>query len=245
VSIHQIRPEGFTMSIPLLDGAVAVVAPLIADAAVALAPLGGAAAAIVLCTVVLRLLLLPLTLAAVRGERTRLALAPRVLELRQRHGPDQRRLSAELIELYRVERASPLAGLLPTLVQAPFFMITYRIFTATRLAGHPNVLLSHGLFGAALSTRLIGGGHPLVFVPFLVALIVLGALNARRARRVATANGAEPPAGIVGLLPYLSVASLLVVPLAAAVYLVATQGWTAVENVVLRRGLPAPAASPG
>jgi YidC/Oxa1 family membrane protein insertase len=227
------------MSIPFVDDAIAVGYPLIVHIAGALEPVGGAAAAIVLCTVVLRLLLLPLTLAAVRGERSRAVLAPRVRELQQRYGGDRARLGTELTELYRAEGASPLAGCLPALVQAPFFMITYRIFNAARIAGHANVLLTHGLFGVALSTRLIGGGHPLVFVPFLVVLIGLGVLADRRARRVAAANETAAPAGIMRLLPYLSVASLLVVPLAAALYLVTTMTWTAVESVALRRGLPA------
>jgi YidC/Oxa1 family membrane protein insertase len=43
----------------------------------------------------------------------------------------------------------------------------------------------------------------------------------------------------VALLPYLSVLSVAVVPLGTALYLVTTLSWTAVENVVLRRGLPA------
>lgn len=227
------------MSIPFVDGAIDAVYPLVTHLAGALAPVGGAAAAIVLCTAALRALLLPLTVAAVRGERGRAALAPKVRELQQRYGRDQARLSTELTELYRAEGISPLAGCLPALVQAPFFMITYRVFSASRIAGQANVLLTHQLFGVALSTRLIGGGHPLAFVPFVAVLVGLGILADRRARRVAAANGAGVPSGIMRVLPYLTVASLLVVPLAAALYLVTTVSWTAVENALLRRGLPA------
>jgi YidC/Oxa1 family membrane protein insertase len=227
------------LSIPLLDGAVAVAYPFIAHAASALTPVGGAAAAIVLCTAVLRLLLLPLTLAAVRGERTRAALAPRVARLRQRYAKDPGRLATELTELYRTERVSPLAGFLPVLLQAPFFMVVYRIFTAPRLAGRPNALLAGHLFGVPLGTHLFGGGYPLAFLPVIAALLALGWLAARRGRRVAAVTGTAPPSGVVGLLPYLSVLSVAVVPLAAALYLITTLAWTAVENTVLRRGLPA------
>jgi YidC/Oxa1 family membrane protein insertase len=220
------------LSIPLLDGAVAAVYPFIAHIASALAPVGGAAAAIVLCTIALRALLLPLTISAVRGERTRAALAPRVEQLRRRHAKDQSRLAAELTELYRAERVSPLAGCLPALLQVPFFMVIYRAFTM------PGLLSAH-LFGVPLGARLLGGGYTLAFLPVIAALVALGWLSARRARRVAAANGAPPPVGIVAWLPYLSVLSIVVVPLATALYLVTTLTWTAVENVVLRRGLPA------
>jgi len=224
------------LSIPLLDGAVAVAYPFIAHAASALTPIGGATAAIVLCTAALRLLLLPLTLAAVRGERTRAALAPRVAELRQRYAKDPGRLATELTALYRTERVSPLAGCLPVLLQAPFFMVVYRIFTAPSLAGRPNALLAGHVFGVPLGTHLFGGGYPLAFLPVIAALLVLGWVAARRARRV---SDAAQPTGVVALLPYLSVLSVAVVPLAATLYLVTTLAWTAVENAVLRRGLPA------
>jgi YidC/Oxa1 family membrane protein insertase len=219
------------LSIPLLDGAVAAVYPFIAHVASALTPVGGAAAAIVLSTGALRALLLPLTISAVRGERTRAALAPRVAELQRRYAKDQTRLAAELTGLYRAERVSPLAGCLPALLQVPFFVVIYRVFTT------PGLLSSH-LFGVPLGARLLGG-YPLAFLPVIAALAALGWLSARRARRVAAANGAPPPAGPMALLPYLSVLSVAVVPLGTALYLVTTLGWTAVENVVLRRGLPA------
>ena len=191
------------MSIPLLDGAVAVAYPLVAHAAAALTPVGGAAAAIVLCTAALRLALLPLTAAAVRGERSGAALA----------------------------------GCLPSLVQAPFFMIAYRMFTVPGLPGK--------VFGVPLATRLVGGGYPLAFLPVIAALLVLGWLSARRMRRVALATGRAQPTGAVALVPYLSVTSVLVVPLAAALYLVTSLAWTVAENAMLRRGFLAGSGGAG
>jgi YidC/Oxa1 family membrane protein insertase len=209
------------MSIPLLDGAVSVVYPFVAHIASALTPVGGAAAAIVLCTAALRLLLLPLTLAALRGERSRAALAP----------PGAAPVP--------VGAAGCAAGCLPALVQAPLFMVAYRIFTAPHLAGQANVLLSGGLFGVPLGTQLIGGGYPLAFLPVIVVLLGLAWLAARRARRLAMANDTPVPSGPLALLPYLSVVSVFVVPLAATLYLMTTLAWTAAENALLRRGLPA------
>jgi YidC/Oxa1 family membrane protein insertase len=226
------------MSVPLLDTAVATVYPLVAKLAATLQPIGGAATAIVVCTAVVRLLLLPLTRAAVRGERSRAALAPRVRALQRRFHQDPARLRAELAKLYRDAGVSPLAGFLPLLLQAPAFMACYRIFTAAQVAGRPNDLLAQRFLGAALSTRLFGGGHLLVFLPLLLALGLLAALSLRRARQVAAATDAPAPRGAFALLPFASPVSALLMPLAAVLYLVTTLAWTAVENVLLRRGLP-------
>ncbi|WP_320067514.1 hypothetical protein [Micromonospora sp. RTGN7] len=48
-------------------------------------------------------------------------------------------------------------------------------------------------------------------------------------------RGRPPWAGLIPLLPYLTVAVAVVVPLAAVLYLVTTTAWTVLEQAVLRR----------
>jgi YidC/Oxa1 family membrane protein insertase len=227
------------MSIPFFDSAVTGAYTIVSTAAGWLAPVGGAATAIVLCTVLVRLLLLPLTVAAVRGERARARLAPRVAELRRRHAKSPQRLSAELTALYRAERVSPLAGFLPTLVQAPFFIVIYRLFVSPRVGGHANILLAHGLSG-----RLFAGGPLLTFLPLLIALAGLAWWNVRRARRLAARTGGPTPPRVLMLLPFGTLVTACVLPLAAVFYLVTTTAWTAAENAVLRRGQPEATGDP-
>jgi YidC/Oxa1 family membrane protein insertase len=205
------------MSVPLLDAVVSAAYPIVFHLAQATTP----AVAIVLATVAVRLLLLPLALAAIRGERARAALAPRLDELRTRHARHPERLRKELAELYRETGTSPFAGCLPMLLQAPFFLVTYRLFLSPTVGGQVNALLHSSLFGVPLSAHLFAG-HLLVFLPFLVALAALAWLMGRRT-------------GTRSLLPYGTLLTAAVVPLAAVLYLVTTTAWTAVENVVLRR----------
>jgi YidC/Oxa1 family membrane protein insertase len=223
------------MSIPVLDAAVSGAYPVVWHLATALAPVGGAAAAIVLCTAALRALLLPLTIAAVRGERRRAALAPQVKELQRRYAKQPDRLATALTSLYREAGTSPFAGFLPMLLQMPFFLVIYRLFRSGTVAGHGNALLHSHLFGVELSTRLLGAGQPLaflVFVPFLALLAVLAWVAVRRARRLA---GSDAPRGVLALLPFGTLVSAVLVPLAGVLYLVTTVAWTAGEQAVLRR----------
>lgn len=186
------------MSIPLVDDAARVAYPVIWHLAAATSP----AAAIVLGTLAIRVLLLPLTLAAVRAER---------------------------------------AAFLPLLVQTPFFLVTYRLSSSATLAGTPNALLHSKLFGVVLSTHLLGGGHPLVFLPFIAVLAGLAWISSRRIRRLTGAVGpagrpAESgPVGVAAWLPFASLFSASVLPLAAVLYLVTTTAWTVAENALLRR----------
>ncbi len=235
--------------------AAAAAAAVVTWLADVLAPLtGGAAtaAAIVLFTVGVRLLISPLTVAQVRGERRRTALAPEVRELQCRYADDPARLQSEVFALYRNAGASPVAGCLPALLQAPFFLVMYRLFATGD--GAPE-LLGERLAGVPLGWHLgdgLAGPVPLVFGVLLAALLALAWWSSRRMRRAAAATGTVagtptegPGAAVLGrllpLLPYATVLVALVVPLAAVLYLVTTTAWTALEQVVLRRPQPAAA----
>src|SRR5579859_2078443 len=102
------------MSVPLLDSAVSTAYPFVSF----IANIGGAALAIVVCTALLRALLLPFTFRVIRGERARAALAPQIQALQRKHGKDPRRFAEELTALHRQAGVSPYAGLLPGLLQA-------------------------------------------------------------------------------------------------------------------------------
>ncbi|KKK06160.1 membrane protein insertase YidC [Micromonospora sp. HK10] len=235
-----------------LHSAASAAATVVTWLADALAPLAGGAAtaaAIVLFTIGVRLLISPLTLAQIRGERRRTALAPEVRELQRRYADDPARLQSELFALYRRAGASPVAGCLPALLQAPFFLVMYRLFATGD--GHPG-LLREELFGVPLGWHLgdgLSGPVLAVFGVLLALLVALAWWSSRRARRAAAATGtiagapAEGPGAavlgrLVPLLPFSTVLVALVVPLAAVLYLVTTTGWTALEQAVLRRPQP-------
>jgi YidC/Oxa1 family membrane protein insertase len=208
----------------------------------ALAAAVGTAAAIAMFTVGVRLLLFPVSYARARSNRRLVALEPRVADLRRRHRKNPARLATELSTLYRTEGVSPYGGCLPTLLQVPFFFILYRLFNATTVAGGPNHLLAESLFGVPLSTHLTGAlasgvlGTPvLLFGVLLAALAALAWLSSRRMRAAADDRDGSPPAArLIRLTPYGTLLAAAVLPLAAGLYLVTTNAWTALEQAVLR-----------
>ncbi|WP_084728742.1 YidC/Oxa1 family membrane protein insertase [Streptacidiphilus neutrinimicus] len=197
----------------------------------ALAHLVPAALAVVLFTVVIRLLLHPFARAAARGEKTRARLAPRVAALRRKHAGSPERMQRELSALYREEGASPLAGCLPMLLQIPVFSVMYRLFTGV---ADPTgqALLAHTLLGVPLGAHLAVAGTSLptamVFGAILLVLLALGFLNYRRGRRLS-------PQGprLLALLPFGTALFALVLPLAGALYLLTTTAWTFGERALL------------
>ncbi|MFF3027186.1 YidC/Oxa1 family membrane protein insertase [Microbacterium sp. NPDC057944] len=223
-----------------------------------LTPLAGASAAalaVVLVTLLVRALLIPVGISQAKAEQTRARLAPRLRVLQQKHKKNPERLQKEMLELYRSENTSPFAGMLPVLAQAPVVGILYTLFLRPEIAGHPNALLEHDLFGAPLGTSLL---HMLTAGPFqLPTLLVYGVLIAimiviaditRRVFRPTPVD--DSPLSSPGMLRimsamhYLTAVFAVFVPLAAALYLTVTVAWTLVQRVVLRRRYPLPEAAP-
>jgi len=167
-----------------------------------LAPLPGglaAAAAIVLFTMAVRLLILPLSYRAMRGLAAQARIAPRAQALRRQHAGHPDRLQRELANLYRSEGTSMSAGCLPLLLQWPFLSVMYLLFRSAKVGGVRNALLGHDLFGAPLGSHWLGGAGPwstqgAVFAGLFLLLAGIGWLSARVARRLAPTAG-SPAAG--------------------------------------------------
>ncbi|MEU2182335.1 YidC/Oxa1 family membrane protein insertase [Streptomyces thermolilacinus] len=202
-----------------------------------------APAAIVLLTVLVRTALLPLAVAAARGQRARARLAPRVAELRKKYAEDPDRLQRAVLELHAREQVSPLAGCLPGLLQVPVFFLLYHLFSRDELSGH-------SLLGAPLGGRwadALAQGGPLgpsglVYVALfaLVAAVATYTFRTTRAQRGVLGGGSAAPGmgALFKVMPLMSFATLVtvaVVPLAAALYVVTSTTWSAAERAVLHR----------
>ena len=219
--------------------------------------LGGlaAVAAIIAVTMGVRLLLMPLSLRALRGQAVQARLAPQLQALRQRYAKQPERLQREMSALYKREGTSLFAGITPLLLQWPFLSVMYLLFRSPQVGGKPNTLLSHDLLGVPLGMHWLGGVGPAslqgaVFLGVFALLAALCWLSARLARRMtAQAGGAQAtPAGtggaaglLVRALPYLTVVIAAFAPLAAGIYLLTSLAWSLAEREFFRRSAAAPA----
>ncbi|MEU0388574.1 YidC/Oxa1 family membrane protein insertase [Streptomyces chartreusis] len=237
---------------------MSVFASLVERLADLLQPLFGAsaaAAAIVLFTALVRLLVHPLSRAAARGQKARTALQPKIAELRKKHGRNPEKLQRAVLELHAEEKVSPLAGCLPGLLQVPAFFLLYHLFSSDTIGGRANALLGHELFAAPLGGRwtdALGqggllGGPGLVYAGLFVVVAGVAVFSYRLSKRMMAASpalpagGGEQPAGlgaVAKVMPFMSFFTLVtvaVVPLAAALYVVTSTTWSVVERAVLYR----------
>jgi YidC/Oxa1 family membrane protein insertase len=91
--------------------------------------------AIVFLVVTLRVILFPVFVKQIKSQRAMQALQPKVKELQEKHKGDRETLQKEMMELYRAEKANPLMGCLPMLLQVPVFI---SLFHTLRRLGPTN-----------------------------------------------------------------------------------------------------------
>jgi YidC/Oxa1 family membrane protein insertase len=217
-----------------------------------------AVAAIVAFTMAVRVLLMPLSLRALRGQAAAARLAPQLQALRQRYAKQPERLQREMSALYKREGTSLFAGFIPLLLQWPFLSVMYLLFRSTQVGGQPNTLLSRDLFGVPLGMHWLSGAGPAsaqgaVFFGVFALLAGLCWLSARLGRMMtAQATGTQAaPAGaglLIRALPYLTVVIAAFAPLAAGIYLLTSLAWSLAERMLFWRStqagpLSAPAAA--
>jgi YidC/Oxa1 family membrane protein insertase len=83
--------------------------------------------AIILLTVLMRLLLLPLTLKQTRSMQGMSKLQPEMKKLQEKYGDDRETLNQEVMKLYKEHKVSPAGCGLPVLLQAPILIGLYRV----------------------------------------------------------------------------------------------------------------------
>lgn len=83
--------------------------------------------ALIVFTLVVKLLLLPLGLKQQKSMTKMQAMQPKITALQEKYKNDQQKLSQETMKLYKEYGVSPMGGCLPMLIQLPILFALYRV----------------------------------------------------------------------------------------------------------------------
>lgn len=97
-------------------------------ALVALVPGGDVGVAVILLTIIIRLVLLPFSLSAARTQHAMKTLEPKIKALKEKHGGNREAEALETLALYREARVNPFASILMVFIQIPVLLALYWVF---------------------------------------------------------------------------------------------------------------------
>ncbi len=84
--------------------------------------------AIILLTIIIRLIIYPLSVKALVSQTALQKLQPKLQEIQKQFKDDKEKQAKETMELYRREKVNPFSGLLLAFVQLPILIALYRVF---------------------------------------------------------------------------------------------------------------------
>ncbi len=183
--------------------------------------------AIVALTVIVKLVLLPLSAKAVRAQRENTALQPKLDEIRKKHKDNPDELNRAMIALYQEHNVNPLSGCLPILIQMPILIVLYRVFIDGISTDHYNLLYS---FIATPENLNIFFLNQDLSKPSIVLALFAGATQFLQTWQIQKSVQVKPkkgtPASSIGkmvyFMPILTIIIGLTLPSALTIYWITT-----------------------
>ena len=120
---------------------------------------------IVALTVIVRMLLVPLTVKQIHSMQNLQRYAPQMKEIQKKYKQDKQKQNEELMKFYRENQINPAASCLPMLVQLPVFLGLY--YALRHFAKHPpagDLSWLHFIPSIAAPTTAYWGGYVLLVV---------------------------------------------------------------------------------
>lgn len=127
--------------------------------------------AIIIMTVLVRLLLWPILAQQLRSQKKMQNLAPDVARVKKAAKGDRQLESKMLMELYKEKEINPFASFVPLIIQFPLFIALYLALRDVIKPGEVAHLIYHSLNNVAAIKTIIA--HPADFKPSLFGLINL------------------------------------------------------------------------
>jgi len=126
--------------------------------------------AIILLTVVTKILFYPLTLKSMASMKAMQAIQPQVNAIRSKYKGDPQRVQRETLELYRQHKVNPMGGCLPMVIQIPIFYALYLVFSLSVELQNAVFLCFGTLFGTPLWVCDLAQHDPTYILPVLMGV---------------------------------------------------------------------------
>jgi YidC/Oxa1 family membrane protein insertase len=85
--------------------------------------------AIILLTILIKLLFFPITFKSFESTSKMQALSPKMQDIKNKYSKDPQKMNQAMAELYKSEGVNPLGGCLPLLLQLPIFFALFSLFS--------------------------------------------------------------------------------------------------------------------
>ncbi|HYF29024.1 MAG TPA: YidC/Oxa1 family membrane protein insertase, partial [Candidatus Paceibacterota bacterium] len=97
-------------------------------------PAGDIGIAVIVATIIVKLVILPLSLSAARTQKVLKEIEPKLKELREKYKDDKEKQAREMFALYKENHINPFAGLATLFIQLPILLTLFWVFQSKTLS---------------------------------------------------------------------------------------------------------------
>ncbi len=112
--------------------------------------------AIIVLTILIKLILYPLNKKAILSQKALQDLQPKLTEIKEKYGKDKEAQARATMELYKKEKINPASSCLPILIQLPFLIAVYQVFRTGLANGYLEYLYPFIQNPGSLNTLAFG-----------------------------------------------------------------------------------------
>jgi YidC/Oxa1 family membrane protein insertase len=200
------------------------------------------ALAIIVLTLMVRMILVPLTVRQIHSMQRLQALAPEMKAIQQKYKNDKKRQQEEIMRFYQENQVNPLASCLPIALQIPIFISLFYVlkdFEREVFPKYPNSDLGFLNIVPNITDKIsehITGPN---YSGLLLLVIYVGSQVASTFFMSTTMDKRQRYLFLA--LPFLFIAFIVNFPIGLMLYWVTTNLWTVGQGLVTRRLVPKPA----
>ncbi len=210
--------------------------------------------AIIALTVVVRIVLLPLTIKQFRSMQALQTLSPQIKELQAKYKGDKQRLNQEMMTFYQENKVNPFGSCLPLFAQIPVFISLFYMLRAplkVDICGPESAILAAGQkatpptgLDTTFCQEVVPGSAEFLFIPDLTApalgwvlilLLVLYVVSQLLSSLLMSVTSDRNQKIIMIALPFVFVFFIKGFPAGLMVYWITTNFWTVGQQYFLKR----------
>lgn len=188
---------------------------------------------IVVLTILVRVLLVPLTIKQIHSMQSLQLHAPEMKAIQQRYKSDRQKQSEELMKFYRENKINPYASCLPIVLQIPIFIALFYVLRGFENEIFPNFPESTlGWLNLVDITENTGvGWGPVLLVVYVVSQLTSTWL-------MSTSMQSNAQRYMLMALPVFFIPFIIRFPSGLMIYWLTTNLWTTGQGIVTRRLMP-------
>jgi YidC/Oxa1 family membrane protein insertase len=179
--------------------------------------------AIIGLTLLVKLLMHPLTKKSLKSMKAMKDLQPKIAALKEKYGKDRERMNVEMMQLFKTNNVNPLSGCLPMLLQMPIYIALYKVlWNAIELYRAPFFAWYHDLSAPD---------------PYFIGPILLGIFMFLQQKLTPTATVDPAQQKMMMFMPIMFTAFMLFLPSGLVLYILVNTVMGVIQQWMMTRGI--------